>query len=106
MSAVDQLNAQAPVPAPEPQPVAPAPIETPSAPAVSAIAGVGSAELKAGQSRRDRMAAHFASQPKVRVRVTRNTFAQINGYSVRIQAGQSVMVPVQFEKLLLEAGRI
>lgn len=68
--------------------------------------GATGAELNRQKSDFDRMQAHLAKQPKIRVRLREDTFAQLNGYTFLIKANQPVMVPEQVYDLLVEAGRV
>lgn len=73
---------------------------------ISGAEGATASELRRQKSDFSRMRDHLAKQPKVRVRVQEDTFAQLNGYTFLIKAGESVMVPEQVYELLLNAGRV
>ena len=72
----------------------------------SAEDGATASELNRQKSDFERMRAHLAKQPKVRVRLREDTFAQLNGYTFLIKANQPVMVPEQVYELLVNAGRV
>lgn len=64
------------------------------------------AEISRQKSDFARMRDHLAKQPKVRVRLNEDTFAQLNGYTFQIKGGVPVFVPEQVYDLLVEAGRV
>lgn len=68
--------------------------------------GATRAEVQRQRSDFARMRDHLAKQPKIRVRLREDTFAQLNGYTFLIKADQPVMVPEQVYELLVNAGRV
>lgn len=68
--------------------------------------GATRAEVQRQRSDFVRMRDHLAKQPKIRVRLREDTFAQLNGYTFLIKADQPVMVPEQVYELLVNAGRV
>src|SRR5690242_4098724 len=82
--------------------------EVVSNPPAEAAVGDGP-EVAAQQSRIDEMRAHFAKQPKVRIRIRKeegDQTVQINGYTFWIKAGERVDVPEQVAQILEDAGLI
>ena len=73
--------------------------------------GITGADHKAHQSRFTKMREHFASQPRVKVRLAKDDvrgdqLVKINGYAFYIQRGVSVEVPEGVAEILEQAGLI
>ena len=107
MSAADRLN-QGNAPTPSDAEVAmvaaaAAELERQTA---AAVPGTSGGEAKVQVHKSQVMKAHLAKQPKVRVRLQRDTVVVMNGHTIHIQGGHSVMVPQQVAELLEESGRI
>lgn len=54
----------------------------------------------------DQMAAYYAAQPKVSIRVSEDQFVQCKGYAFLIKGGERVLVPEEIAQILESAGRI
>lgn len=63
-------------------------------------------EQRADQVEWDKLREHFASQPKVTIRVADDQFVQINGYTFIIKGGERVSVPQGVADILEQSGRI
>lgn len=77
-----------------------------SVPDTADTEGATGAEVQRQKSDFARMRDHLAKQPKIRVRLREDTFAQLNGYTFLIKANEPVMVPEQVYDLLVNAGRV